>query len=922
MFESQPTDDSVGKLSQLVALGESGFLVRDSSNNHYTWRINQYKHIKDASLGNDSLANAAITTNYWKENSISNDKFSDNSVQTEHLINKSFTHGKYFVTNQKSTSGYLSGVSIDGGKKVITINDGGSNKDKVYQSTNGGQSFSSIYTASGETLQTIHARGQSIVIGTSSGNVLFSSDEGANFSKITSTPFSSDARVGYAFDSNNFLVIGKNSSNQIIPAKYDSNLGTVISLKNSSNQEVVIYSDAGTTYGWDISFVDGNTGYLTVNKPTTGNVVYKTNDGGYSWSSLLSASAEISRIQVFSDGDFYLVNDNIFYDYASDVENSKFTFPASVGNASAIHFLSTEIGFVGFDSGLIYASYDGGASFEHLSDLGGAIHEILALDSSKMMITGTGSKTYQLIPQFDHYPIQQIENSDLNTTYTLLEHQIEVGSLSVDDLSDDSITEDALAEASLDGSKLADDAVAQSKIKTRSIDRFLFAFESLTTAKFTTDGVHGDQFGMQVITGNMIKLNTIGGNQLADSNITSDTLTDGAITKDIIKDDSLYGSILKNEAITNSDLKDESFTEFEFATGIFEDVHFIADSIKREHLSTPNFDLQEDSITLHTLTKNSLQDDQIDKRLINNNSIYGFNILNNQLTQSKLSGAIVTEGKWQDDSITSDLINDQVVTSAKIKSNQITGSHFIDETISRSKYDNTSIPADKIKEQSISYRELGDNSVIAGKLSSNSSYLLGSSKFQSKIISSGNLTGTFSQAAFDDDVFTSTRIADRLVTLSKMKEDFLTSGQFMDNGLLNADFNDTSIIADHIRTGDNYADKLANNSITYDQIASHTLTNSSLASGIIVSKFADEILFAEQLGTINESHLANDAILANHIKKYSLKAANFNSDSFQSNEFANNSIVSPNLNDDVIVLADMNNDVVRTEHIKSASPLK
>ena len=65
---SQPTDDSVGKLSQLVALGESGFLVRDSSNNHYTWKINQYEHIKDASLSNESLANAAITTNYWKEN--------------------------------------------------------------------------------------------------------------------------------------------------------------------------------------------------------------------------------------------------------------------------------------------------------------------------------------------------------------------------------------------------------------------------------------------------------------------------------------------------------------------------------------------------------------------------------------------------------------------------------------------------------------------------------------------------------------------------------------------------------------------------------------------------------------------------------------------------------------------------------------
>ena len=125
--------------------------------------------------------------------------------------------------------------------------------------------------------------------------------------------------VGYAFDSNNFLVIGKNSSNQIIPAKYDSNLGTVVSLKNSNNQEVVIYSNAGTagTYAWDIDFIDGNTGYLTIKKPASNkNVVYKTNDGGYSWSSLLSASAKISRIQVFSDGNFYLVNDNIFYDYA------------------------------------------------------------------------------------------------------------------------------------------------------------------------------------------------------------------------------------------------------------------------------------------------------------------------------------------------------------------------------------------------------------------------------------------------------------------------------------------------------------------------------------------------------------------------------------------------------------------------------
>ena len=252
---------------------------------------------------------------------------------------------------------------------------------------------------------------------------------------------------------------------------------------------------------------------------------------------------------------------------------------------------------------------------------------------------------------------------------------------------------------------------------------------------------------------------------------------------------------LKNASITNSDLKDESFTEFEFSTGVFSDLNFVENSIKREHLSTPDFDLEEGNITLHTLTKNSLQDDQIDQRLIDNDSIFGFNILINQLTQSKVSGAIVTEGKWQDDSITSDLITNQVITSAKIKSNQITGSHFINDTISRSKYDNTSIPADKIKQQSISYRELGDNSVIAGKLSSNSSYLLDNSKFQSEIISSGNLTGTFSQAAFDDDVFTSTRIADRLVTLSKMKENFLDASHFMDNGLLNADFDDTSIVS-------------------------------------------------------------------------------------------------------------------------------
>jgi|GEM_PF-2069435 len=899
-------------LQSPVHLGESKILHRGSDLKAYTWEPNVYDHVLSASLTKSSLGSATLTSINFRRGSIENASFGTGVIGSTYLKSGGFTHGEFLEKTQVTQSFESLHGSDDG--SILYAASGTS----LSKSNDHGVSFSSLYTSPGETLTRIHFLDNYLISGTSSSNLILSTDGGVSFSRITSTPFQTDARLGFIHNPKSILAFGVNSSNEVQPAAYNSDLKAFLELKNSSLETVIVVSGTNGIYPAQVDFVDGDTGYLGVYRPGTGDYLFKTQDGGFSWSSIeTSISSHIPVFQILEDGEFWLGYGENLHRYNSDSKASTTTIPD--GSAiRGIHFLDANVGLL-VTTAAAWVSYDGGASFSRFDILTQPPTDLVMLDQNEAVFSGPNLNLRRLKPQSTHQPLGALDSSVFSTSTKLQAVHFSSEGLTGADLDSGALQSGSIVDSHLDAEKLATSTINASQIESDSLDRHLFALESLTTAKFAADGVHGDNIRLEVLDTNHIIDGTITGAELANSILDSDSITDGSLSTDLIQDDSFFGSVLADQQILSTHLRDSSFSDSEFASSVFSAQHLQDQSLGTTHLSSPGFDLELEKVTLRSLTDNSLNSSQISSFHIEDDSIYAYLIESGSVSVDKLTDSAITEAKWRDDSIIRSLLALQVVSSSHVLSREVSGSHFLPATLSRSRFANTSIPSEKLTSYSFASREFVSGSLVAGKLSTTSGNLLTGSKLDTATVTSGTLGGTFATSYFADNSFTETKFDTAVITQSELSSNILTQGHFADLGIQGEDFGSDSIIRIKVLTNTGFAFAIAADAIHGSNVMSHELESAKFAGGIEGTKIANKVIFSSQLGTLAPTQVADHSIVGRVIKLEGLDDSSTSDNAFLTGHFSSGGLFSAVMADDLILLSNTQSAVLSSIHFKDNS---
>ena len=907
-------DSSISEVDVLqspVHLGDHKILYRGASSIAHTWEPNSFDHVLVSGLTDSSMGSSVLSSTHFKRGSIGDTPFQLASIDPDHFQSKGFTHGEYLQKTQKEQAFPNLHYSNDTNTLYLAT------ASQLYQSTDEGATLASIYTPA-DTLAGIHSRGDVLLIGSQEDKLALSFDKGASFTRITSTPFNSQARAGYVHHSERILAFGVNDSNQLIPALYDADLGTFLQMRNTSLENVSVVSGSPGLYPVQVDFVDGKNGYLGVYQPGGGDYFFKTQDGGYSWAAVAtSSSSQIPHFQIMEDGEFWLGFGSSLQRYVSDSLNSIAIIPDG-SSLRGIHFFNSEVGLL-ITTTAAWITYDGAASLSRFQVLTNPPTSITQLNNRKVLFSGTNLNLQLLEPQGSHQPFASLDSSVFSTANPLRSIHFVYEGMNDTKMASQALQSEHIEDQTLEANRIASGAINTSHIESNSLDRHLFALESLTTAKFDSDGVHGNNLRLGILDTNHIIDGTITGAELADSILDSDAITDGSLTTDLIQDNSFFGSVLSSEQILSRHLKDGSFSHTEFASGIFEQKHLLENSFNATHLSSPGFDLENEKLVLRALTENSLNTSQISSFLIEDRSLYAYLVATGTITTSKLKDQAVSEEKWRDDSITSRLFATGIIDSSHTKNRELSGTHFLASTLSRAKFSNTSIPASNLSSYSFAAREFNTGSIIAGKLSTTSGSLVTDSKVESAVITSGTLDGTFATSYFGADSFTESKFQTGAITLSELGSQILTEGHFSPLGLLGEDFGDDSITRAKLLTYAGFAFAISKGAVQGTNLQSHVLTNSEFSTGIESSKIADQVLFSSQIGTLDPTQIKDHSISERVLELEGLISSAVGNGAIQTAHFQSGGIYSGSLADDVIILSNTNNAILTSHQIKDFS---
>ncbi len=907
-LDSGWADPSEGELSAPYYLGNLKTLYRAQGGLTRTWKINQFSHIEPGSLTGASLADAAISSEHLIENSIQGEKIASQALRATHLRANGFTHGQYLVKQLNPTVG-KNLFSYDRGRKILATN-----ADSILRSTDGGENYSTVLNSS-ETIQRIHGRGQVFLAGTSGSKMILTTDESSSFTTISSTPFNSNAYSGFVFDEEHMIAIGLDADKNLIPASYDSVLGNFNEIKDNSNQTVVITTGTSALHAHDLQFINGQTGYLSVSRGNSGDYLFKTADGGTTWSTLATDTLTGRPVlQILGPGEFWLGFRGNLKKYVNDSISQTLT-PGGGEILQDLHFINASIGFVLTTSSL-YWTRDAGSNFTKLAALAQVPDELVRVEKDGLIFSGASLAMQSIFAQYNHQPLTALAKASFSTADPLRSKHFQNETLSGSHLIDNALVSSTVAENSINGSKLENGAIGNSHLIDRSLDRNLFAYESITADKLASNGIHGEDFKKGILTSDRVVNGSLTSLELADGVLSSDAIGPDSIETHHIQADSFFGTVLATAQILSEHLRDETLTESEFASESFSDEHFQDDSIATSHLKTPGFNLTHEKIQKHSLTSASVGSSQITSRIIKDQSIFGYLIASQTLDQSRISGAVITEEKWQDDSILSSLLNSRILSSNQVVDREIEGAHFKARTLSRAEFSTTSIPRAKLVSFSFTNREIGNGSIIAGKLSSAPSKRLTASQIATDAVTHGILSGTFPEGKYIDDAMITSKFSGRVFTNSKMQSAILTPGHFIDEGILGEDFADDAVIEAKLNLSDGFTGRLATGAIRSEHIATHSLSNDNLAAGIPVSKLSLAIIFSSQIGTLQVTQIGDHSITSRVIQKSSLLDGAVAAGAFEDEHFKDQSIRSAKIADDFVVLSNLQSGIITTTHLQ------
>jgi hypothetical protein len=897
-----------GVLPAPVYLGDLKTLYLGNGGGTRTWEINQFSHIEPGTLTGASLASGAISTDHFIENSIQGGKIANQALSGSHLRVNGFTQGQYLV-KQLNAQTQKNLYAYDRGRKALATNG-----SSILRSLDAGESFATVLTT-GETPQRIHGRGSVFLIGTSGAKLILTTDDSTSFTTISSTPFSSNAFLGFVFDEQHMIALGLDANQKLISASYDSDLGNFNAIKDNSNQTVAITTGGSGLHPHDLEFIDGQTGYLTVSRDNSGAYLFKTSDAGHSWSSLATdALTGRPTLQVLGEGEFWLGFQDKLMKYVNDAITLTQT-PSSGEVLQDLHFINSSIGFVLTTSGL-YWTDDGATNFTKLSNLAQIPDELVRVEKDKLLFAGASLSTHSIFPQYTHQPIASLNKSSFSTAEPLGTENFQTNTLSGNHLVDNALDTSKVAKDSIHGAKLENLSISNVHLIDGSLDRNLFAYDSITASKLSSNGIHGQDFKKGILTSDRILNGSLTSLELADGVVSSDAIGPDSIETQHIQVDSFFGTVLASSQILSQHLRDETLTEAEFSSGSFSDDHFEDDSVGAIHLKTPSFNLTQNKLAKHRLTSASIGVGQISSRVIQDGSIFGYLIASQTLDQSKMSGAVISEEKWQDDSILGSLLHSRILSSGQIMDREIQGSHFVTRTLSRQKFSTTSIPRANLVSYSFTFREIGNASVIAGKLSTAPSKRLSASQIATDAITQATLSGSFPENKFGDDALVTSKFSGRVFTESKMQTAILTQGHFIDQGILGEDFADDTVTEAKLSLSDAFAPRLATAAIRSEHIATHSLSSDNLAAGIPQSKLSPGTIFSSQIATLLATQISDHSITSRVFQKNSLLDAALAAGALQDEHFKDESIRSAKIADDFVVLSNLQSGIITSNHIQ------
>jgi hypothetical protein len=888
-------------------LDNNRFLLTRADNISHVIELNHWKHVATGSLLSRSLDTAALTTEHFKDNSLTGVNFGDASIASSHVIAKSFDHGGYYV-KKVNNSALIKIDSYDNGELMIGARFGSG----LVTSTDGGITLANPLTDAN--VVTAHGTGDHFVALTNASHVFRSTNKAASFTQITTTPFDAFAQAGWVFDDQNFIVIGK-SGNNLIPAKYDVSDNALRELKSVDGTVVI-------TSGVDVKprklvFVDGSTGYLSV-VDNFGGYIFKTTDRGYTWSvvhSDLTATLK-ARLDLLDKDHLYFTIDTDLYSL-----NPKTLLHSFSAGIQGVCFVAPNIGFVAVQEKL-YMTMDGGENFTLIYTAASNFSEITRLSFNRALATGSDG-LFLIEPKLDYQPFVSLESTAFNSDTGIYGYQIRENSLTNAKLSSHVINSDNVADESIDGAKIVPNSISKQKIRSFTLPEGLFAYDSLTASKLGSDAITAMKVKTGILTTVYIKNYSISEVEISsDLSLDGDSMGIGAVTSDKIANWSVESEHVATKQILNYHLKTDGLLAGDFKDQIFEDHHFQFRTIQSDRFNFPN-SISNLQIASDTLTGASLTDGEIDSNLIDDSSLYGYLFEPGTLTENLINAPVIGPSQWLNYSINNSILHSKIVTDGLIADNSVDGVHFSSnapDLLSRDKFANTSIGNVKITDLSLTSREFLDGSIGEGKFSTSAGMLLKTTVFASNIVTDGKIGGLLNQDKFADDSFTTAKMTGRIFINSKFASQMITDGQLMDKGLLNEDFADDSIISNKLANNRDYGPRFNADAVLGSKIISHSLQDADFVGNIAQSKIDnDQVIFGTQIGNVNISKVADHSITGKTIQRESFNKNILTAGAITNSKIVDKTIGSAKIADDFITLGDINSNVLISSNIKNFS---
>lgn len=265
------------------------------------------------------------------------------------------------------------------------------------RSTDGGASFSTVFTPSGATLQNVVASGTTVIAVGNSGYIVRSTDSGATFTALTTTD--APATLGSLYDaatSNGTLwvAVGKSATNRVAAA-YSTNGGaswtSAATPANFGELRAVVY-DAGAAR------------WSAVGTDTFGGAALYTSTDAQNWTQVTAptSASTINDIAANGAGNLLAVGDSGTLLVSSN-GGSSWAFEANTGavsqNLYAVVYSSASTSFTAGGQELVQITYTvaGGSVVAQAPIASGGDITTLITSAAGAVITGGGLAGYQTI---------------------------------------------------------------------------------------------------------------------------------------------------------------------------------------------------------------------------------------------------------------------------------------------------------------------------------------------------------------------------------------------------------------------------------------------------------------------------------------------------------------------------------------------